>query len=172
VSFTVVYWIVTGFWEAALKTTFTVSVPAAALAVPVWNPTVGCAVAGTAQLPPQEKHAGQDENTSPVAGEQIPFAYRHGVSSNGFGRKKKPTWRNTLRYSTTSAYHSTSLPAMLDCPSSSRPTTLKTRLFRPSERSPDPTPSSYRHGGKLQGDFSDAPNIKYPFSMESHSGRV
>lgn len=32
---------------------------------------------------------------------------------------KKPTWPNTLRYSTTSAYSSTGLPAQPDCPSSS-----------------------------------------------------
>lgn len=38
-------------------------------------------------------------------------------------KRKKPTWQNTLRHSTTSAYPSTSLPAMLVCSSSSRPTT-------------------------------------------------
>jgi hypothetical protein len=35
--------------------------------------------------------------------------------------EKKPTWRHTLRYSTTSAYSSTGLPAMLACPSFSHP---------------------------------------------------
>src|SRR5579862_1704045 len=36
--------------------------------------------------------------------------------------KKKPTWRNTRRYSTTSAYSLTSLPARPGCPQSSHPT--------------------------------------------------
>jgi hypothetical protein len=35
---------------------------------------------------------------------------------------KKPTWQNTLRHSTTPAYSTTSLPAMLGCSSSSHPT--------------------------------------------------
>ncbi len=38
------------------------------------------------------------------------------------GRKKKPTWPNALRHSTTSAYSSTGPPARPGCPSSSRPT--------------------------------------------------
>ena len=37
-------------------------------------------------------------------------------------QEKKPTWPNTLGYSTTSAYSSTSPPAKPGCPSSSRPT--------------------------------------------------
>ena len=37
---------------------------------------------------------------------------------------KKPTWWNTLRYSTTSAYSATSLPERPGCPSSSHPTSL------------------------------------------------
>jgi hypothetical protein len=37
-------------------------------------------------------------------------------------RQKKPTWRNTPRYSTTSAYSRTGFPARLGCPFSSRPT--------------------------------------------------
>jgi hypothetical protein len=39
-------------------------------------------------------------------------------------KQKKPTWRNTQRYSTTSAYSSTSLPLQADCSLSSHPTTL------------------------------------------------
>ena len=39
-------------------------------------------------------------------------------------KRKKPTWQNTLRYSTTPAYLLTSLPAMLGCSSSSHPTTI------------------------------------------------
>jgi len=39
-------------------------------------------------------------------------------------QRKKPTWLNTGRCSTTSVYSSTSLPAKPDCPSSSRPTTV------------------------------------------------
>ena len=38
-------------------------------------------------------------------------------------QEKKPTWWNTRRYSTTSAYSSTSPPTQPGCPSSSRPTT-------------------------------------------------
>jgi hypothetical protein len=38
-------------------------------------------------------------------------------------KRKKPTWSNTLRYSTTSAYSSTSLPELLEYSSSSHPTT-------------------------------------------------
>jgi len=37
--------------------------------------------------------------------------------------QKKPTWRNTLRYSTTSVYSLTGSPAQPGCPSSSHPTT-------------------------------------------------
>ncbi len=37
---------------------------------------------------------------------------------------RKPTWRNTQRYSTTSAYSLTGPPVRPGCPSSSRPTTL------------------------------------------------
>src|SRR2546423_11269377 len=45
-------------------------------------------------------------------------------------KQKKPTWRNTMRYSTTSAYSSTGFPAKrpLDCPSSSHPTIFETAL--------------------------------------------
>ena len=38
-------------------------------------------------------------------------------------KRKKPTWRNTLRYSTTSAYSLTSPPARPGCSLSSHPTT-------------------------------------------------
>jgi hypothetical protein len=38
-------------------------------------------------------------------------------------KRKKPTWRNTLGYSTTSAYSPTSSPARPGCPSFSHPTT-------------------------------------------------
>ncbi len=37
-------------------------------------------------------------------------------------RQKKPTWPNTRRHSTTSAYSSTGLPARPGCPSPSHPT--------------------------------------------------
>ena len=37
--------------------------------------------------------------------------------------QKKPTWRNTLRYSTTSAYSLTNPPEVPGCPSPSHPTT-------------------------------------------------
>ena len=39
-------------------------------------------------------------------------------------KTKKPTWRNTRRYSTTSAYSSTNLSARPSCSSSSHPTPL------------------------------------------------
>lgn len=45
--------------------------------------------------------------------------------------KKKPTWQNTLRYSATSAYLLTGLPAQTGCPLSSHPTTLIQRLLEP-----------------------------------------
>ena len=42
----------------------------------------------------------------------------------GNQEQKKPTWRDTRRYSTTSAYSSTSPPVGLGCSLSSHPTTL------------------------------------------------
>src|SRR5688572_7841310 len=48
--------------------------------------------------------------------------------------KKKPTRWNTRRYSTTSAYSSTSLPAWPGCSSSSRPTTWFLKSLWGSER--------------------------------------
>src|SRR5271157_2761885 len=45
----------------------------------------------------------------------------HGVTASEI---RKPTGRNTQRYSTTSAYSLTSPPDQPGCPSSSRPTTL------------------------------------------------
>src|SRR5271157_2538678 len=44
----------------------------------------------------------------------------HGATASEI---KKPTWRNTQRYSTTSAYSSTSPPAWPGCPLPSHPTT-------------------------------------------------
>src|SRR5207237_3555619 len=51
---------------------------------------------------------------------RIPPAWFATVSPQS---KKKPTWWNTLRYSTTSAYSLTSPPARPGCSSSSHPTT-------------------------------------------------
>jgi hypothetical protein len=52
--------------------------------------------------------------------------------------QKKPTWQNTRRYSTTSAYSSTSPPAGPGCYSPSHPTTSATKprptAPRPSHR--------------------------------------
>ena len=39
-------------------------------------------------------------------------------------KTKKPTWRNTSRYSATSAYSSTNPPAMPGCISASHPTSI------------------------------------------------
>ncbi len=50
-------------------------------------------------------------------------------SNHGFTREKKPTWLNTWRCSTTSAYSLTGLPAWPACPSASHPTnTIDSRL--------------------------------------------
>src|SRR5207247_10663527 len=43
-------------------------------------------------------------------------------SGTNESKKKKPTWSNTLRYSTTSAYSSTGPPARPSCPSPRHPT--------------------------------------------------
>ena len=51
-------------------------------------------------------------------------------------KRKKPTWRNTLRYSTTSAYSPTSLSAQPSCSSSSHPTTANQLVTEPCSNSP------------------------------------
>ena len=51
-------------------------------------------------------------------------------------KQKKPTWQNTLRYSTTSAYSSTSPPAPPSCSLASHPTTANQLLAKPHSSSP------------------------------------
>src|SRR4029077_130515 len=50
-----------------------------------------------------------------------PYTQSHRDCVSFFAKRKKPTWRNTQRHSTTSAYSSTNHPAELECSSSSRP---------------------------------------------------
>src|ERR1700731_3232390 len=56
----------------------------------------------------------------------FPGQYQHVKTSMLAERhKKKPTWSNTFRHSTTSAYSATSRPARPGCSSSSLPTTIR-----------------------------------------------
>ena len=69
-----------------------------------------------------------------------------------YRKRKEPTWRNTLKCSTTSAYSLTSLPAQPGCFSPSHPTTS---LTKPRSSGPrlfqrhNPMPLSVKNNGSI-----------------------
>ena len=85
-------------------------------------------------------------------------------------KTKKPTWRNTRRYSATSAYSSTSPPAQPGCSPYSHPTTSLASCDQ-VHRNSSSTFIVRRYGAKAIGLFLDAVTSKNT-SLSSRERKV